>query len=287
MNKKLYIKNINNRYANVVGILVGIIFILIKYIDNIFFPDLFVAIGTGLFSACFVNIAIMLWYKEKEKEDGIELLATERIDLTKLYQNKRSGAQHSHDILSIAVSGALDDILNDRRFIDRILRDRLKVRLLFLNPRSFYVEQRAIEDQLRIIDVCKDLEESINKAKRIGEKLRARYDSLKRKNLLVASNEGSLEIRLYDGCPYFTFFRVDDEIIWGIYTSEKRGVNSAAFRLRVGNNALSSQLVGHFNILWERSKSACIVQYLEQNTPKIYDDFANDVQKAINKMLCR
>lgn len=285
MNKKL---NINKTTANVWGILVGIIFILVNgYIDNVFFSDLLIAIGTGLFSACFVNITMLLYKEKEEKEDSIELLATERINLTKLYQNKRSGAQHCHDILSIAVAGALNDIIKDKNFIDRILRDRLKVRLLLLDPRSPYVKQRAIEDQLRISDVCKDLEESINKAKKIGKSLKIRYDFLKKKNLLVASNEGSFEIRLYDGCPYFTFFRVDDEIIWGIYTSEKRGVNSAAFRLKVGNDALSSQLEGHFNIIWERSKSACLVQYLEQNTPKIYDDFANDLQQAISKILCR
>lgn len=274
-----------NRAINIIGILAGVIFILFANLSfvNEFVSSLLMALGTGLFAACFVNIILQVC-KEKEPEEPMKLLTNERIDLTKFYRKSRSRVRHHHDLLSIAVAGALKDISKDDHLLDRILRDRLKVRLLFLNPLSGFVRQRAAEDQMTVADVYKELSASIALAVEIGGKLKARYAELKKSKLLNEADEGSFEVRLYDGCPYLTIFRADDEIVWGLYTAEKRGVNSAAFRSKKGDSALSGQLEGHFNVIWERSRSACIVRYLEQNAPVVFDGFVEHLNAEIARL---
>lgn len=274
-----------NRNINIIGILAGVIFVLFANLSFVsgFVGSLLTALGTGLFAACFVNI-IMQLCKEKEEEEPAKFITNERINLTRFYRKSRSEVRHHHDLLSIAVAGALKDIAHDDRFIDRILRDRLKVRLLFLNPTSDFVRQRAAEDQLTVAEVYKELAASVALAVEIGEKLRARHAELKRNRLLNESDEGSFEVRLYDRCPYMTLFRADDELIWGLYTAEKRGVNSPAFRSVRGRSVLAGQLEGHFNVIWERSKSTSLVRYLEQNTPVVFDGFVEQLKKDIDRL---
>lgn len=274
-----------NRSINIIGILAGVIFVLFANLSFVsgFVGSLLMALGTALFAACFVNI-IMQLCKEKEPEEPARFITNERINLTNFYRRSRSEVRHHHDLLSIAVAGALKDIAHDDRFIDRILRDRLKVRLLFLNPNSDFVRQRATEDQLTVAEVYEELAASVALAVEIGEKLRARHAELKRNRLLNESDEGSFEVRLYDGCPYMTLFRADDELIWGLYTAEKRGVNSPAFRSVRGGSVLAGQLEGHFNVIWERSKSTSLVRYLEQNTPVVFDGFVEQLKKDIDRL---
>lgn len=274
-----------NRMINFIGILAGVVFVLFANLPfvNEFFSSLLMALGTGLFAACFVNI-IMQLCREQEPEEPVKLLSGERINLTKFYRTTRSGARRHHDLLSIAVAGALKDISRDDHLLDRILRDRLKVRLLFLNPLSDFVRQRAVEDQISVADVYKELSASIDMAVEIGEKLKARYAELKRNKSLSEADEGSFEVRLYDGCPYLTIFRADDEIVWGLYTAEKRGVNSAAFRSKKGGSMLSGQLESHFDAIWERSRSACLVRYLEQNDPVVFDGFVGRLRTEIARL---
>ncbi len=73
-------------------------------------------------------------------------------------------------------------------------------------------------------------------------------------------------------------------MICGLYTAEKRGVNSAAFRSTKGNSILANQLEGHFNVIWERSKSTCLVRYLEQDTPMIFDQFVAQLKNDIARL---
>lgn len=274
-----------NRNINIIGILAGVIFVLFANLSFVpeFVGSLLMALGTGLFAACFVNI-IMQLCKDKEEEEPAKFITNERINLTQFYRKSRAEVRHHHDLLSIAVAGALKDIAHDDRFIDRILRDRLKVRLLFLNPTSDFVRQRATEDQLTPAEVYRELGDSVALAVGIGEKLRARHAELKRNRLLNESDEGSFEVRLYDGCPYMTLFRADDELIWGLYTAEKRGVNSPAFRSVRGGSVLAGQLEGHFNVIWERSKSTSLVRYLEQNAPVVFDGFVEQLKKDIDRL---
>lgn len=274
-----------NRNINIIGILAGVIFVLFANLSFVpeFVGSLLMALGTGLFAACFVNI-IMQLCKEKEEEEPAKFITNERINLTQFYRKSRAEVRHHHDLLSIAVAGALKDIAHDDRFIDRILRDRLKVRLLFLNPTSDFVRQRATEDQLTPAEVYRELGDSVALAVEIGEKLRARHAELKRNRLLNESDEGSFEVRLYDGCPYMTLFRADDELTWGLYTAEKRGVNSPAFRSVRGGSVLAWQLEGHFNVIWERSKSTSLVRYLEQNAPVVFDGFVEQLKKDIDRL---
>lgn len=274
-----------NRYINVIGILAGVIFILLAGLNwpFEFVVNLLSALGTGLFAACFVNIIFQL-YKEKVSEPPLTLMANERIDLSKYYQKRRLGLKYNHDVLSIAVAIGLKDIAKDDAMIDKILRERLKVRLLFLNPMSDFVKQRAAEDQVAVTNVYDELAESIRLAVEIGEKIKARHAELKKNKLLNESGEGSFEVRLYDGSPYLTIFRADDEIVWGLYTAEKRGINSPAFKSIKGGSTLSNQLEGHFNIVWERSRSATLVRYLEQNVPVVFANFVEQLRIHIVRL---
>lgn len=71
----------------------------------------------------------------------------------------------------------------------------------------------------------------------------------------------SFEIRLLRDCPYCTLYMTANEIIWGIYTSDRWGVNSATLCLPLRDTELSSQLVAHFERQCAESKDIALVTF--------------------------
>lgn len=234
-----------------VTLLSGMVLILLKgYIPVAIFQDLLQAIGTAFFSAGFVGI-ILRRIKQEKEENTLKVATYNRITLSDEYKERKYRAEKV-EIVSIALSGALEEISSDSnsKFLNKILFGNVNARLIFLSPLSDYVKQRAIEDNVSKDELRTILEQSVKEVKQIHKKLLSLYEEAYAERKLLPGKVGSLEIRIIDHCPHFTLYRTDEDILWGIYTSETRGTNSAVLNVNKENQRLFNQLTGHFDTLW-------------------------------------
>lgn len=263
------IENDKEKTANIICVLLAIILVLgSALIKNDLVKAVLSAMGTALFCASAISIIYNLIYMKRD-ERRVKMLTSERAKIASHYKNARKSASETHDLLSIAVSYALKDIVNDEEFLDKVLTKGLNVRLMFLNPKSTYVHQRAEEDEITYESVIRELNESIEVCEKINLKLSERRDKLVELGKLKDESEGGFEVRVYDGCPYSTIFKVDKTITWGVYHSAGRGVNSPAFVVTEENKELFYQLNSHFSELWLKSKESYIFKYIKQEKPML------------------
>jgi hypothetical protein len=61
---------------------------------------------------------------------------------------------------------------------------------------------------------------------------------------------GSLEVRFYDGIPYFAYFGTEREIVLGLYYAQKKGLQSEVFLVNV-KSPVYKDFQRHFRSLWD------------------------------------
>ncbi len=261
---------------NAVLLLSGVVLVLLKaYVPQEAFKDLLQALGTALFAVGFVGI--LLQRLQVPKKNTVEIATHSRSKLAEEYKTGKYKAKKV-DIASIALSGALNEIASDAhdRFLKRVLLENLRSRLIFLSPKSGYVLQRALEDGKQPHELTKILSESVREVRRIYEKLADMHEDAVRGGGINSNMVGSLEIRVMDHCPHFTLYRTDDQILWGMYTSNTRGINSAVLRVGDNNRELFTQLMKHFDTLWMRSidgqESNTLLRYHDNSGPPTYNE---------------
>lgn len=177
-----------------------------------------------------------------------------------------------NDVMAVALNGALNQYLQEPLLLEQSLTQRAAVRLLFLSPEASYVAQRAREDGVPESDLRRRLCESVMRAAKVGRKLQGLYDAAREEGGLDPEGVGSFEIRLLRDCPYCTLFITDHEIIWGLYLSDRRGVESAALRLPRRQSGLASQLQDHFKTQWRSSKEMTLVTFFENVRPRVGEE---------------
>jgi len=260
-------------------LILGLTFVLASgYFTKVIIVNLFQALGTGLIAASMVSFLISLLHSEKIGED-IKIEDYDRINIENKYNRLREKARVL-DIAGIALGGALNHFIREERLLDKIFLERADVRLIFLNPLSNYVEQRAKEDGEPISKLKEKLKASVKNSEeiyKILKKLYDKYDIIKKAD---RERIGSFEIRAMDVCPYFTFFKKDDLILWGLYTCDKPGTESAVLRVEKENAILSKQLDRHFEKLWNNHQDNWLVLFHRNDEPYLNEQLIKKLLKA-------
>jgi len=236
--------------------LIGIISMFVSVtIESNVWSKFFEAVGIGFLVSGIVYILDQL-FSEKTKTDGIQMIASTRAAIPDHVYRRKYHAEKV-DIGAVSLTGCLTEIVNDSKqtMINRVLFNHTRLRLLFVHPDSPYLKQRAMEDGISEQALRERQRHSVELCVIFMKQLEDRYRTAVEEHDF---NPGSVEIKLIDFCPYITIDRADDEIYWGMYTSETVGLNSPMFSVTKDQNyALYDQLKKHFDSLREKNPLGC------------------------------
>jgi hypothetical protein len=218
------------------------------------------SIGVGFIAAGFVNIfdrALTLEPPPVLKQ-RIEVI-TEKRNTTPQEIHDRKYQAAKVDLIGISLTHILREFTSDpgqKKIIDRLLNNNLQLRLFMVHPHSKYLEQRALEDDIEIAKLIEKQKTAVKLCVDFYEKLNAAYDAAANNNQLDIHMTGHLQIKLMDFCPYVTIYRLNEEdIYWGLYTSDKAGVNLPLFKTSSSQDAvLYRHLYQHIHGVMERDK---------------------------------
>lgn len=251
---------LNRKYFTAVNVIIGLVGIICIYQGVVSHGNPFWdAIGTGLVAAAAVNIldrAVRLEPPSIPKP-RIEVMSDKRIDTSEAMQSIHELKYKTSkvDLIGVSLIHVLEEFDEEPdRIINRLLRNNLQLRLLFVHPDSKYLEQRAREDKWDVADLVKRQKRAVDLSVKFYNNLRHAYDKAVSEKSLNTHKTGSLQIKLLDFCPYMTIYRVgEDEIYWGLYTSNMSGVNLPLFKTVLAQDPmLYKHLHQHIHGLIER-----------------------------------
>jgi hypothetical protein len=171
----------------------------------------------------------------------ITVLAAERSQLS-LYYAEQSRSAAAIDMISLTLLSAMENFGNNK-FVQWI-QDGKKIRVLMLSPLSTAAELRS-------------LEESVNKGF-LRTKIIKQIEELKslhteaEKQLKGRDYTGSLEVRLFDDLPYFSYFHTDKVMVMGLYYGHIRGLQSEALLIDE-KSSIHAKMCAQFEYLWSKS----------------------------------
>ncbi len=240
---------------NIVIILLGVILVLTEImLTPSPLRSLLEAIGTGLIAAGGVNFLDRA-FSQESKPDGVIMAATTRVATPRSVFNRKYKAEKI-DIVGVSLTECLEEFVNDpnQNMIDRILFEHARLRLMYIHPRASFIAQRAIEDNISKEALINTQIRSTELVVLFYKQIKDRYDLAVNNRALDPRRAGSVQIKLIDFCPYITIDRADDEIYWGLYMSNTRGLESPLFvTTKDQNYALYDHLKKHVDSLLKKS----------------------------------
>lgn len=196
------------------------------------------AIGASLIAASVAGWVIFVYVRLSERR--IEVLeALDRFGFVAAFEGRAALIKHEYDRrlagakhIDIMAFG-LKSLWEDYHGEFATWKQRAHVRILLIDPKSPYTEQRDKEEE--------ELPGSIRgSAKRfLRETEGVRNETTGR----------PFQVRLYTCLPSVNIFRVDDEIFWGPYFIHAPSRNSPTFVVRRGG-LLYGRLISHFDTIW-------------------------------------
>ncbi len=114
------------------------------------------AVGTGLIATGGVNLLDRL-LTESPKPSDVSFVSLMRMTMDPKIHDRKDKATKI-DILGVSVTDCLNEIIKDpeKRLIKNILNQaNTRVRILFVNPNSQFLHQRAFEDGLSSVEELK------------------------------------------------------------------------------------------------------------------------------------
>ena len=240
---------------------VGVILILIGIINGgTIARPMLEALGIGLLAAGAVNIldrAVTLVPPPPPPVpvQRVEVAAETRIAIPESILDMKYKAAKV-DLIGISLTHFLEEQINDprHRIINRLLLNNLRLRVYMVHPESKYLEQRAREDKWDISELVRRQKKGVELCVQFYEQLHSAYEAAKQNGTLNTHLTGRLQIKLLDFCPYITIYRIDEEeIYWGIYTSDTTGINLPLFKTCASTDAaFYKKLHQHIHGLMER-----------------------------------
>ncbi|MGC1375666.1 MAG: hypothetical protein WA821_05560 [Anaerolineales bacterium] len=230
---------------NIMVIVVGLVLDLVGLLaSDALLRALLESIGTGLIATGGVNFLDRILV---ERENGLQIVSWQRSATGKSIYNKKYEAEKV-DILGITLDEVLEEIVSQpQKMLYHIFHHRARLRLLFLHPDAKFLEQRAMEDRMSRDAMRARQLLSVERSVIFYKFLKKEYEKASRNQRLVAGLIGSVDIKLVDICPYISIFRVDDEMYWGIYTSDVSGRDLPLFLANDGEKKLLfGQIKQHF-----------------------------------------
>ena len=249
--KYFIVVNIGLCLVGVVCILIGII------VADLLLKPLLEAIGIGLLAAGAVNILDRSLTLEPPPVpiQRVEVVSERRIATPQDILNLKYEAAKV-DIIGVSLTHALEEIINDPRqkIINRLLKHNLQLRLFMVHPCSEYLKQRAREDKQDIVELVNSQKHSVQLCVKLFDQLSEAYKAATTAKTLNTHLTGNLQIKLLDFCPYMSIYRINEgDIYWGLYTSDKSGVNLPLFRTSASQDpTLYKHLHQHIHGLMER-----------------------------------
>jgi len=241
----------------------GLLYLLSSYWWHV---EAIKSIGIELFAAGFTAFLLELIFQEKVLEEIIsELRAPIKYlgagrKLARYYQKSFKQAKVRIDIIALSATVFVDQ--NQKFFEQKIIRDKCNIRVLILDPEAPAFDERGRDEHGG--DASK-LQEYLGQMRQETDKtvnsLKAFYESFTKSHDRSFRTPGSLRVRKYRGIPYFGYFRVDDHCIVTPYFAFGYGVESPAFEMR--DLDVFEYYAKHFEVLWERSDSASIIDIRE------------------------
>ncbi len=272
--------------VNVILCLVGVVSVFYGIItSDVLFKSLLQAVGIGLLAAGAVNIVDRSLTLEPPPvpQQSVEVVAEKRIATPQEILDLKYDADKV-DIIGVSLTHVLEEMINDprQRIIDRLLKHNLQLRLFMVHPASEYLKQRAHEDKQDVAELVSNQKHSVELCVKFFDQLNEAYKSASKAKTLNKHLTGSLQIKLLDFCPYITIYRIDEEdIYWGLYTSDKAGVNLPSFRTSSSQDpSLYKHLHQHIHGLMDRDvKYPDLVSMTEMGRPILNNDLAEKTLK--------
>lgn len=171
----------------------------------------------------------------------ITVLKPERTLLSDFYL-EQAGSSSNIDIIALTLQSALENF-SEAKFIQWI-RDGKHIRILMLSPFSAAAKIRSREE-------ASDEDFLPNKIM-IQIKALKRLFTRAEKELKGQNYTGSLEVRLYDGLPYFSYFHTDKAMMMGLYYTHLPGLQSEALLINE-KSSIHAKMCSHFDNIWTRS----------------------------------
>lgn len=239
-------------WINLFIIAVGFIFILWGFLGATGAgAGILEAIGTGLIATGGVNLLDRM-FTEAPKPSGVSLVSLMRMTMDPKIHERKDRALKI-DTLGVSITAALAEIYNDSQqmVIKNILyKPKTRVRMMFLHPEAEFMKQRYLEDEFRSLDQLVECQKkSLEYCVLVYAAIKKRYDNERR---IEPNFEplGTLLIKLVDVCPYLSIERYDDDMYWGIYTSDSPGKKAPVFLTRETDHPeLTRKFKDHFEHL--------------------------------------
>lgn len=251
----------NLRYFIAVNVslgLVGIIFVLFGILLRAaLLSPLLDALGIGILAAGAVNILDRVVDFDPPPQ-RIEVVAEKRNrPPSEIHELKYQAAKV--DLIGVSLTHVLKEFTGNPgqgRIIERLLNHNLQLRLFMVHPHSRFLAQRAIEDGIETAELVRRQKDAVQLCVDFYRRLCEAYDRASDANQLDKHMTGRLQIKLLDFCPYLTIYRLNEDIIyWGLYTTDKSGVNLPLFKTSTSHDpVLYRHLYQHIHGLMERDK---------------------------------
>lgn len=190
----------------------------------------------------------------RQKPCEISLSEVERSRMTEYYiEAANSGS--TIEIITLTLQVALENYGEDR-FL-KWIQEGKEIRILVLSPFSMAAKLRSREES-------NDESFLSNKIIKQVEVLKNLYNHAE--DLLEHKNyAGSMEVRFYEGIPYFAYFRTNNAMAIGLYYSHIKGLQSEVILVDT-KSTVYENMSAHFAKLWNKpdkkdreSMTVCVI----------------------------
>ena len=150
------------------------------------------------------------------------------------------------EIITLSMSYILDGY-GDQELIGWINAGKT-IKILVLNPNASVTKLRGREEG---IDLKRKILLQVQRLKKLCKESKKFIKNQEESSNAWNGFTGSLEVRIYDGIPYFGYFKADNIMVIGLYYSHLTGVESEALRIQESETGIFKKMIDHFNSLWE------------------------------------
>ena len=159
------------------------------------------------------------------------------------------------EIITLSMSYILDGY-GDQELIGWINGGKT-IKILVLNPNAYVTKLRGREEG---IDLKRKILLQVQRLKKLCKESKEFIKNQEESSNALDGFTGSLEVRIYDGIPYFGYFKADNIMVIGLYYSHLPGVEAEALRIQESETGIFKKMIDHFNSLWEgKSEESDIV----------------------------
>lgn len=201
------------------------------------------ALGVSIIAAGAVGIALWIVVRREDAaanwtkslaEAGIAWVYPRRAaSIRSHYENRTEAGKDALDVIGFGLKDFKRDYLTNLGTMSQ----RMRIRILIINPESEYAVERDREENQREGTIADEAREF----------LRAFSE-------LYGAGNDRLQLRTYRCLPLVNVFRIDNEIFWGPYLMDQASGNT--FTMRTNSRGfLYQQLRDHFDRVWSDERT--------------------------------